>query len=94
MIHYDLNLFYETYNTIDQHYQRQIHFLLLILLELKSPSIIPSVSMPIIVSMLSVFVCIVRVLSEALKKKLLPLLIEFSIHLDYSNYLSNHVNMV
>ena len=26
MIHLDLNLFYEVFNAINQHYQKQIHF--------------------------------------------------------------------
>ena len=61
------------YNTIHQHYHRQIHFLSLILIDFckkdsKRSSVILSVSLPIIISTLLLFVCIVRVSSESLEE--------------------------
>ena len=60
-----------------QHYHRQIHFFSLILLTLldifakkdsKMSLIISSVSLPIIISTLLLFVCIIRVSSESLEE--------------------------
>ena len=74
MIHLDLNLFYEVYNTIDQKLSKtnslsfidfSIFFWYLCKKELKSSSIFSPVSLPAIISMLSLFVCIVQISSES-----------------------------
>ena len=56
-----LGLFFEICNTINQHDQKQIHFLsliLLILLDKRSHLMIPLVLLPVINSILSLIVCL------------------------------------
>ena len=67
MIHRGLDLFYKVFNAIDQHYQKQIRFFSLILLSLsklesKNASIILYVSLPVVISMLSLLEYKVRIL--------------------------------
>ena len=65
-----LGLFFEICNTINQHDQKQIHFLsliLLILLDKRSLLMIPLVLLPVINSILSLIVCIVQVSSKSLE---------------------------
>ena len=69
MIHCDLDLFHEVFNTINQCYQKQIHFLSLILLslldlfvkEIQRVLMISFVSSHIIISILLLLKCILRV---------------------------------
>ena len=68
MIHHDSDLFYDIYNTIIEHNQRQSHypssilnyFDIYFLSAPRSSSIISSASSLIMVSMLSLFECIAR----------------------------------
>ena len=87
MIHHYLKLFYDIYNIIDQHYQKQIRCLPLILLglwylckrESKSFSMISAILLLVIISLLSLFVYIIRILSESLEEvKLVAILNKFS----------------
>ena len=75
MINLYLDLFYENFNVINQHYHKQIHLLSLIALiflgifvkkESKSSSMI---SLPIEISMLSIGLYIVQISSESLEEK-------------------------
>ena len=77
MVSHDLDLFCENYSTINQHYQKQIHFIPLILLNCfdifakeiqKNYSIISSVSLPIVISILSRLEYIILVSSESLEE--------------------------
>ena len=84
MIHLCLDLFYEMYNIINQHYQKQIYFLSLLFLDFldifekrfKSSSMISSVSFPIKISVITIMYLVlsrtyylVRILSESLEEK-------------------------
>ena len=60
MIHDNLDLFYDIYNTITEHNRRQNHYLSSILSESKGFFIASSASSLIMISMLSLSECITR----------------------------------
>ena len=89
MIHHDLNLFYNVCNTVNQHYQKLVNFLSLFLLilfwylckrELKSLSIVSSISLPIKVYKLPLVLCIIRVWSEYLEEIKLIVIVNWIFH--------------
>ena len=89
LIHHDLNLFYKVCNTVNQHYQKLVNFLSLFLLilfwclckrELKSLSIVSSVSLPIKVYKLPLLLCIIPVWSEYLEEIKLIVIVNWIFH--------------
>ena len=75
MIQHDSDLFYDIYNTITEHNQRQTHYLSLIpnyfdifLSESKSCFITSSASLLILISILSLFECITRSSSVSMEE--------------------------
>ena len=95
MIKHDLNL-YEVCNTTDQHYQKQIHYISLILLTFLG--IFLKENQKIIKWFYSFYVITLCMHSTPVfrifrQRKVTQLLIKFYIHLKFYDHLSNHLNV-
>ena len=87
MIHLYLDLFYEVYNTMNQHYQNSLPLIdssnfswYLCKKESKRSSVTSSVSLPIMTFMLSLLLYIILVSSESFEEKNLTAIVNGIFH--------------